>query len=419
MAESYITRRGSASGGVGNLAVYTGDSLPTDKEYGIWANTTNQVDNIIIESPTSSNYSIEVFPVNNSAGASSLSLSTDETKMYRFNGSSYTNVDSTVTIYDMSSATSTSVDSGLNRTGGAVSTGIIPGQQDNTVYAITGGFYSGGNDYTNGVAYLVNLSTSTSTMLSNSGPTRSGTNLIASNGTILVYASTHQTSSDGHRYWRMHGFSTDSNTWSLYMQYKWSASSSTASRHAYLVPININGAEWYFFDQYSGNKLYYASTISGSMDSGISFAPPGKAQILFEWDGYIYYGNASSSSISRVPYGENPGTSELAEKVYTGELVVTTLTNYGAGIAYKGKNAVYWPGGNSIYKFNLIDAEYPSNSIIIRVSRNGYINLATIIHDNNMEVTIPVESIQYYDGSNITELSGSVRVYGGEWKTVV
>ena len=48
MAESYITRRGSATGGAGSLNIYYGDSPPSDK-VGVFCQTTNPVSNIYVE----------------------------------------------------------------------------------------------------------------------------------------------------------------------------------------------------------------------------------------------------------------------------------------------------------------------------------------------------------------------------------
>ena len=48
MAESYITRRGSATGGAGSLNIYYGDSPPSDK-VGVFCQTTSPVSNIYVE----------------------------------------------------------------------------------------------------------------------------------------------------------------------------------------------------------------------------------------------------------------------------------------------------------------------------------------------------------------------------------
>ena len=296
MAESYITRRGYASGGIGNLAVYTGDSPPSDADFGIFAQTNSQVDNIIIESPVGTAFSLEVFSFATSTSNGPNCITPDETKLISAGGSLYTNVRTNINIFDMTTQTYTSVYSGQNRTASRNATYVLPGME-NTCYMVNGGFYSEGNDYyTNGEVSLVDLASQTSSVINANGPIRSHTNLIDAWNDVLVYQYSYQTASNGYLYLYVVGYSTSANTFTNYFVTHDRASGSWAKSHRYLVPLPVDGKTWYFLDQYYSSKLYYFDAETQTFTSGITYSFPSSSYpagvtMAFIWDGLFYGGN--------------------------------------------------------------------------------------------------------------------------------
>lgn len=390
MGEAYIVRRGG-SGVDDDLAIYTGTVAPSNKPYGIWANTNNTISKIFL---TNEAYSSGIEFVTKWANPASMYYPTPftvGTTLYLINGSSglwksseNTNVWTTI---------SSNIDSTNSR---CMSTPLVIG---NSAYWIRNISSSSNRNIKLVVTNITNGSMSEITTLS------SGSTSYFNSGDIRGFPY------NNFIYTNFTGDVAKINSAGVYTLVK--KITYTISCENELVCYNNNVyyicGTYQKSDSSTKQNFYQIIESSGVMtqlsnfpNSSIRYADvagiPFDDKIYFTFiPDYIYIYNISTNVYTSVSGGISQYSNVHAAKI--GDYVLSTARD--SFITYKIKS------NTSIF---------PNGTLVIKNS--GITNQATIYSSDKTRIDENIQAIYYSNGTTLSNISGQVRVQGGSWKNI-
>lgn len=394
MAESFIVRRGGSGGGISGIAVYTGDSLPTDKEYGIWCNVGDRdVNGIIVDYVVSDQYNVQT--ILNNSYMHGIGFNNEETTgLYIQNGSR------NVCKYDLSSNT-TSVLSAieLNDSYWACCQYI-----DNNVW------YISGNDMSKSVIdlYKYELDTSISTLVSQYGIR--GRCLLMNRASEQIVQGLYANNSPYAP--TVLNWDISSHTVSVF----WSGDSAYINVHPW---CNIYGSDgdWYLVNRNSQQTGGYRRTLylsnTGAMRVTGFSSISGIPIAIFCRDNKLFYITGDTIVYANISSDYTLSGSNI---VYTGTISIAPWKV--TGHVYNSPTSAWWVSTTALQRFTFSSTAYPDGYVVIKVNNSGSSTMATIVSTEDEQVNIPVESILYQDNGTLISIGGSVRELNGEWVSI-
>ena len=399
MAESYITRRGSATGGAGSLNIYYGDSPPSDK-VGVFCQTTNPVSNIYVEADpmvTGENtWVIQNSPVSNKTSNPEGWAYHDGTLFLLYSDKSFYRYDKTSQTYSVCQSI---IDSDLN--------GYWIYEYDNLI--IKSGGYSDGKMASYCQAYSVDSDIWTqeyakfpfsySVKMCKGGYGKNGNSYGAMIGSpsykFRVFAYNLQTETTTYMYYYDHprDWNTYCNFSALFGdEYYIKGYSASGSGRAFSA-IKINCDTNYLSNWLVGvnpqqiDKNWWVNINDGMGVNGENYIIA---------NSYVYKMNDDMLTYSSV---FDTGTNNPP---FSKPIMYNTLGTY----SYGTYNA------NLFCMFGQDTNNYETNSII--VVSGGQNNKAELISGNS-PVEINVMTSYYWDGTSLTELPTQVRTSDTAW----
>lgn len=389
MAESYIVRRGSSSGGSANLAIYTDSTLPSSQPYGIWCNVGDKtVNGVIVDYVVSDQYNVQT--ILNNSFMHGIGFNDEETTgLYIQNGGR------SVCKYDLSS-NMTSVLSTIELNG---SYWACCQYIDNNVW------YISGNDMSRSVIdlYKYELDTSISTLVSQYGIR--GSCLLMNRASEQIVQAIYADSPNF--YPAILNWDISSHTISVL----YAPASFNMNYYSWCNAYGSDG-NWYFV--YPTNNSVYQISSTGTYSSMGAFSGMNNIRSTFSREGKVFITNPSAVYYIDVSAGYNP--SYALQTAYIGDVTIYQWNGY--GYVYNSPTSAWWVSTTALQRFTFSSTAYPDGYVVIKVNNSGSSTMATIVSTEDEQVNIPVESILYQDNGTLISVGGSVRELNGEWVSI-
>ena len=413
MSEGYLVRRGGSGGGAGDLAIFTGSTLPSNEPYGVYANTgTRNVNGIIVDMPVDSQYSLLTYV--NTFNPRGIGINNEETQgMYRYGNSNFY-------LYDIASNTSTVIKETSLSVGG-YSSCVYTG---NNTYTLS--MYRN-NDSCNHIYTIdVDSTSMTDRTFFNYGDNVSAyeSTLIQNNSVIQLLFATHNTSITT-SYPTIGQVDTTSWVASTF----WSQAVYSTTTSAWCPDYEKDGAWWIIQSAYTTSGSYRINKVSFIDTNGVSHDFPqsswfqSKPGVLFSMNGRLYSAGTLSLPAQVQGIGFQPENKEGLSlgsftQVYEGTISYFLATSrYSVGFSTTSPTSAWWVSNTALNRFVISPSAYPNNYVVVKLSNTAE-NLATIVSSDEQQVNIPVQGVYYQDGDDLISLEGSVRLLDGSWQTI-
>ena len=412
MSEGYLVRRGGSGGGTGDLAIFTGSTLPTNEPYGVYANTgTRNVNGIIVDMPVDSQYSLLTYV--NTFNPRGIGINDEETQgMYRYGNSNFY-------LYDIVSNTSTVIkETSLSVSG--YSSCVYTG---NNTYTLS--MYRS-SDTSNHI-YTIDVD---STSMTDRTTFSLGNNVSAYESTLIQDGSviqflfaTHSLISPS--YPTIGQVDTTSWTTSIF----WTQAAYSTDKNAWCPDWEKDGTWWILRSNYTTSGPYNINKVSFIDTNGVSHDFPqsswfkSRPGVLFSMNGKLYSAGSLSvpSRVSGIGFQpENKEGLSLGEfsQVYEGTISYFLVNNnYKVGFSTTSPTSAWWVSDTALNRFVVSPESYPDGYVVIKLSSVSK-NMATILSSDEQQVNIPVQGVYYQDGDDLISLEGFVRLLDGSWQTI-
>ena len=384
MSEGYLVRRGGSGGGAGDLAIFTGSTLPTNEPYGVYANTgTRNVNGIIVDMPVDSQYSLLTYV--NTFNPRGIGINNEETQgMYRYGNANFY-------LYDIASNTSTIVkETSLLASG--YSSCVYTG---NNTYTLS--MYRD-NDSCNHI-YTIDVDSTSMTDRTNfslGNYVSAYESTLIQNDTVIQFLFATHNSSLTTSYPTVGQVDTTSWVPSIF----WSQAIYSATTYAWCPDYEKDGTWWILQSKYTTSGSYRINKVSFIDTNGVTHELPqsswfqSKPGVLFSMNGKLYSAGTLSLPAQVQGIGFQPENKEGLSlgsftQVYEGTISYFLATShYDVGFSTTSPTSAWWVSDTALNRFVVSPNAYPDNYVVVRSSRKSIYahDLSTwVVRDKSLE----------------------------------